>query len=199
MKYLPQLFENNKRWADTSTAVDADHFQRLANSQDPDYLWIGCSDSRVPATDVVGLQPGELFVHRNVANLARSEDPSAQCVITYAINELKVDHVIVCGHHGCGGVQAALADSQPWDIQRWIEPIRSTRLQFQRELDELEPDARWLRLCELNVEAQVTNLRKNPVLVEAWRSGHRVTVHGWMYNVADGLLRDLGVSADQPA
>ena len=198
MKYLPHLFENNKRWAAERTAADPQHFERLADSQDPDYLWIGCADSRVPATSIVGLQPGELFVHRNVANLVGGHDASAQCVLNYAVNALKVDHVIVCGHYGCGGVGAALGPAQAWEIERWIEPIRGTRDRNKAELNALDETAQWRKLCELNVEAQVEALRKNPTLHAAWQRGHAITVHGWMYDLAEGLLHDLKVSADGP-
>ena len=195
---LAHLLENNRRWAAQRSAESPTYFETLSKGQDPDVLWIGCADSRVPATQIVGLQPGELFVHRNVANLAQNTDASAQCVVAYAVNELKVDHIIVCGHYGCGGVQAALGPTQPWDVERWIQPIRSIRTRHQAALEALAPDARWRRLCELNVEAQVSSLSHNAVVRDAWRRGHNLVVHGWMYDLADGLLRDLDVDAARP-
>lgn len=198
MKSLSHLLQNNKRWAAERLAANPQHFENLVDAQDPDYLWIGCSDSRVPATQIVGLKPGELFVHRNVANLASSHDESAQCVLAYAVNELKVDHIIVCGHYGCGGIAAALGPTRPWAIQHWIEPIRSLASSHQRELDKLNPAARWRRLCEINVADQVANLHANPILRDAWMRGDAITIHGWMYELATGLLHDLALDTDRP-
>lgn len=196
MKALAHLFENNRAWAEGRREADPEYFSRIKDGQDPDYLWIGCADSRVPVDQMLGLQAGDLFVHRNVANLARNEDPSAQAVLEHAVHALKVDHIIVCGHYGCGGVAAALASSVPWAIERWIQPVRSLRTMHERALAALPDDAaRWRRLCELNVLSQIETLKSNTIVQQAWNSGHKVALHGWIYDVADGLLRDLHVDA----
>ena len=200
MRYLPELFANNQRWAARCRAEDPDFFARLCELQAPAYLWIGCADSRVPANQIVGLQPGELFVHRNVANVVAPDDPNLFSVLQYAVEVLRVSHVIVCGHFGCGGVLAALGEplsQQP--LESWIRHIREVRERHAAELDALaDRDARWRRLCELNVAAQVRAVCASASVRAAWMSGQPLAVHGWIYDLHDGLLRDLDLSAAAP-
>jgi carbonic anhydrase len=197
VRLLPRLFANNRAWAADQKARDPDFFERLLAIQRPDYLWIGCADSRVPANQIVGLAPGELFVHRNVANIVRRDDPNCLSVLQYAVDTLGVKHVIVCGHYQCGGVQAAFGPHTQQPLEGWIEQIRVLRQEHTAELDRL-PDAaaRWRRLCELNVVAQVRTLAALPTIVDARRRGLTVGLHGWIYDLSDGLLRDLEVSDD---
>lgn len=200
MKTLPQLFENNRAWARRMTRHDPAFFDRLLHQQSPEFLWIGCSDSRVPANEIVGLPPGELFVHRNVANLVVHTDVNCLSVIQYAVEVLKVRHVIVCGHYGCGGVKAALDEAHPHGlIDNWLGHLRDV---YRRRLPELsavrDREAMLDRLCELNVAEQVLNVCGTTILRDAWRRGRRVTVHGWIYDIADGLLKDLDVSCSAP-
>lgn len=198
MRFLPHLFANNRQWAEARTRDDPAFFRRLAAIQRPEYLWIGCSDSRVPANEIVGLAPGELFVHRNVANLVAEGDANCLSVIQYAVETLKVTHVIVTGHYGCGGVQASLGPELPPPLGSWLEPLRGVVRESSAELDALPDDAaRWQRLCELNVIAQVRRLIRLPVVLAAWARGQTLALHGWIYDVRDGLLRDLGVSVDR--
>ncbi|HSP35717.1 MAG TPA: carbonic anhydrase [Thermoanaerobaculia bacterium] len=198
MKYLPRLFENNARWASRITSSDPHFFERLSAIQRPEYLWIGCSDSRVPASHIVGLDPGEMFVHRNIANIVVPTDPNCMAVLEFAINTLEVDHVIVCGHYNCGGVRAALEGNASGFVGEWLTPL----VQFSRRkpelLDETEAfDSRWAKLCEMNVMKQVETLTRTDVVRNAWKMKRRVTLHGWIYSLRDGLLRDLGVSVAQ--
>ena len=193
MRSLPQLFENNRAWAAAITGRDPDFFRRLASQQSPDYLWIGCADSRVPANEIVGLMPGELFVHRNVANLVIHTDLNCLSVLQFAVDVLKVRHVIVCGHYGCGGVRAALDDSQHGLIDNWLRHIQDIARSCSGELAALGGDARVDRLCELNVREQAHNVARTTIVQEAWRRGQPLTVHGWIYGLRDGLLKDLGV------
>jgi len=171
-------------------------FKSLARQQSPRFLWIGCSDSRVPANEIVGLLPGELFVHRNVANLVIHTDMNCLSVLQYAVDVLKVEHVIVCGHYGCGGVAAAVGDRRHGLIDNWLRHIRDI---YQRRKEELasEPDqaARLRRLCEINVEEQVANASHTTIVQDAWHRGQKLRIHGWIYDIQDGLLKDLGVSA----
>lgn len=196
MNYLPQLFEKNRNWAARHVADDPHYFQRLCEIQQPAYLWIGCSDSRVPANEIVGLAPGELFVHRNVANLVSSGDANCMSAVQYAVEVLQVRHIIVTGHYGCGGVRAVL-ESTPAGVHvdRWLAPLRQVSLSHGSELLAI-PDftQRWARLCELNVEAQVRNLLASDVVIDARLRGLELFVHGWIYDLHDGLLRDLGVT-----
>jgi carbonic anhydrase len=195
MQTLPQLFENNRRWAERVAADDPGFFQRLAVQQAPEYLWIGCSDSRVPANEIVGLRPGELFVHRNVANVVTHTDFNCLSVMQYAIDVLRVRHVIVCGHYGCGGVRAAMEDHALGLIDNWLRHVRDVVAAHEGALRSLPGDAARLdRLCELNVIAQVRNVCDTTIVQAAWRAGHRLSVHGWIYGLQDGLLRDLGVT-----
>ncbi|MDR3670012.1 MAG: carbonic anhydrase [Holophaga sp.] len=197
MRFLPHLFANNRAWAIQQTQRDPGFFERLCALQKPDYLWIGCSDSRVPANEIVGLIPGELFVHRNIGNVVRQDDPNCLSVVQYAVDFLHVCHVIVAGHYNCGGVQAALGPATPGPLEGWIAPIRSLRQAHARELALLPDDsARWQRLCELNVMDQVRVLASLPTIVQAWQRGQALAIHGWIYDLHNGLLRDLGVSVN---
>ncbi len=199
MKYLSELFDSNRAWAAGHVDRDPAFFERLCDIQAPDYLWIGCSDSRVPANEIVGLAPGELFVHRNVANLVKREDPNGMAVVQYAVDVLRVRHIIVCGHYGCGGVRAALAGVESGFIQRWLEPLHDLSREHADVLASLPDEAsRWARLCEMSVVSQVQELVSTPVVQAAWSAGNAVSVHGWIYSLRDGLLRDLGVSVNGP-
>lgn len=195
MKWLPRLFANNRAWAAAQKARDPGFFERLLAIQRPEYLWIGCSDSRVPANQIVGLAPGELFVHRNVANIVRADDPNCLSVLQYAVDTLGVAHVIVCGHYRCGGVQAAFGPHTDEPLESWIGQLRALRRDHAAELDALPGEAdRWHRLCELNVIAQVRTLNQLPTVTDGRARGQVVHVHGWIYDLRDGLLRDLEVS-----
>lgn len=197
MRFLPRLFANNRAWAADRKAKDPAFFERLCSIQRPEYLWIGCSDSRVPANEIVGLVPGELFVHRNVANIVRSDDPNCLSVLQYGIDTLGISHVIVCGHYQCGGVQAAFGPHTHQPLEGWIEELRALRHEHAAELERLPDDAeRWHRLCELNVVGQVRTLSALPTVVDARRRGHAIDIHGWIYDLRDGLLRDLEVNDD---
>lgn len=201
MRLLPELFERNQRWAEEVRRRDPEFFAELARQQAPPYLWIGCSDSRVPANQITGLQPGEMFVHRNVANVVAHGDLNCLSVLHFAVQVLKVHHVIVCGHYGCGGVRAALEGKPVGLVDHWLRFVRDVAREHRDELDGLpDLDARVDRLCELNVRAQARHVAESPVVQEAWRRGEEVAVHGWIYALHDGRLRDLGVcftAADQ--
>ncbi|MCB2156702.1 carbonate dehydratase [bacterium] len=198
MRELKQLFDNNRQWAENRAAQDASYFPRLASEQNPDYLWIGCADSRVPANEIVGLDPGELFVHRNVANLVVHTDFNALSVIQYAVEYLKVKHIIVCGHLGCGGVKAAMGKAQVGLADNWLRHIRDVYAAHARELDKLAETARYHRLVELNVLHQVSNVCHTTIIQNAWNRGEKLSVHGWVYNLEDGLLRDLDCCISGP-
>jgi carbonic anhydrase len=194
MTPLTDLLANNRRWAAAITQDKPDFFPTLARQQAPKYLWVGCSDSRVPANEIVGLLPGELFVHRNVANLVLHADLNCLSVLQYAVDVLRVEHVIVCGHYGCGGVLAALEGKSLGLIDNWIRNITDVRHRHRQELDALGSERqRFDRLCELNVIAQVANLAHTTVAQDAWRRGQSLTVRGWIYGLQDGLLKDLDV------
>ncbi|MSR23002.1 MAG: carbonate dehydratase [Gemmatimonadetes bacterium] len=189
---LDHLFENNRTWSAQMTRQDGAFFQRLAAQQAPKYLWIGCSDSRVPANEIVGLLPGELFVHRNVANLVVHTDLNCLSVIQYGVEVLKVEHIIVCGHYGCGGVSAALHKMELGLIDNWLRHLVGVREKFSALLDALPTDdARAQKLCELNVTEQVRNVCHATFVQNAWKKGQRLAVHGWIYGLHDGLLGDL--------
>ncbi|MBL0314135.1 MAG: carbonic anhydrase [Holophagaceae bacterium] len=195
MRYLPQLLLNNRAWAERQTGQDPDFFKRLCAIQKPDHLWIGCADSRVPANEIVGLPPGELFVHRNVGNIVRWDDQNCLAVLQYAVDVLQISHIIVCGHYRCGGIQAAFGPPTTDPLEGWIAHIRTIRQTHAGELAALpDEDARWQRLCELNVMEQVRILRGLPTVVQAWERGQQLAVHGWIYDLRNGLLRDLEVS-----
>jgi carbonic anhydrase len=192
---LKDLFANNRAWAQKMTREDAGFFTRLSNQQAPSYMWIGCADSRVPANEIVGLAPGELFVHRNVANIVVHADLNCLSVLQFAVEVLKVKHVIVCGHYGCGGVGAALRDDRLGLVDNWLRHVQDVRWKHQTELDGLPTEQkRHDRLCELNVVEQVLNVSQTTVVRDAWSRGQPLAVHGWIYDLHDGLLRDLGVS-----
>lgn len=198
MRFLPQLFENNRAWAAAQTRPDPEFFERLCAIQTPEYVWIGCADSRVPANQIVGLKPGELFVHRNVANVVYPDDINCLSVLQYAVETLRVKHVIVCGHYGCGGVRAAMGPEVAPPVETWLTSIRETHASRRSDLEGLDDDARWRRLCELNVVRQVETLRGLPLVRDAWRRGQTLVLHGWIYDLRDGLLRDLRISVDRP-
>ena len=200
MRYLPQLFVNNRAWVERRTGEDPEFFRRRAREQQaPDYLWFGCSDSRVPANEIVGLDAGEMFVHRNVANLLREEDDNAMSVLAYAVDVLRVPHVIVCGHSGCGGVQAALGPPLPSPLEEWIAPVREAAAAHDDELAALDPAARWRRLCEINVRRQLAALADTRTVRAAWERGQPLDLHGWLYELETGELVDLGVTTAGPA
>jgi carbonic anhydrase len=193
MRTLPLLFENNRRWARRINERDPGFFKSLAAQQSPKYLWIGCSDSRVPANEIVGLLPGELFVHRNVANVVVHTDLNCLSVLQYAVDVLTVEHVIVCGHYGCGGVRAAFLKSSLGLIDNWLRHVQDVRSAHAAEIDAARDDeSRINRLCELNVLEQVRHVCQTTIVADAWRRGQSLAIHGWIYDVADGLLRDLG-------
>jgi len=194
MKVLKNLFENNRRWASQQTQSDPDFFNRLLQQQSPEYLWIGCSDSRVPANEIVGLLPGELFVHRNVANLVVKNDLNCLSVIQFAVDALKVKHIIICGHYGCGGVKAVLDNTKIGLVDDWLDNLKPVKENFQRNLFEIKDDAlRFNKLCELNVVEQVFNVCKTDIIQRAWQRAQNLSVHGWIYDIKDGLLQDLNV------
>jgi len=196
---LDDLKTNNRHWAERKLAGDPGFFKRLEGQQSPDYLWIGCSDSRVPANEIVGLDPGELFVHRNVANLAPPQDANYLSVLQFAVDVLKVKHVLVVGHYGCGGVNAAVDGERRGLVDHWLHPIREVEHDHREELDALTGKDRANRLCELNVIRQVRNVASDVFVQDAWARGQSLTVHGWVYSIANGLVTDLGVSVDSEA
>ena len=199
-KALPDLFAKNRAWAAAMIRRDPKFFQRLTRQQAPRYLWIGCSDSRVPANEIVDLAPGELFVHRNVANVVVHADVNCLSAMQYAVDVLKVEHIIVCGHYGCGGVLAALRDQRLGLVDNWLRHVQDVRLKHQAELDALRDEAaRQRRLCELNVIEQVLNVSLTTVVREAWSRGQSIAVHAWVYDIADGLLQDLGMGVTSEA
>jgi carbonic anhydrase len=191
---IEALFANNRRWAASMEREDPGFFRRLVDQQQPQFLWIGCSDSRVPANQITGLAPGEVFVHRNVANVVSATDLNCMSVIDFAIRRLRVRHIIVCGHYGCAGVLAASEEGTIGVTDAWLSGIREIRDRHQAELEPLAPAAAQARLCELNVREQVRVLSRTTVLRQAWKRGQSVDVHGWIYGIEDGLRRDLGLS-----
>jgi len=194
---IQDLIAKNRAWAHNKTSADPGFFKRLVGQQAPAYLWIGCSDSRVPANEIVGLDPGEMFVHRNVANLAPPQDANYLSVLQFAVQRLKVSHILVVGHYGCGGVLSALRNERLGLIDHWLSPIRELVRLHQGELDALPDEtARHNRLCELNVLRQVENVATDPIVTEAWGQGADLTVHGWCYSLATGLVNDLGVAVN---
>jgi carbonic anhydrase len=199
MRLLKALFDNNRDWAAGMTAQDPEFFSRLLAQQAPDYLWIGCSDSRVPANQIVGLAPGELFVHRNVANVVVPSDLNCLSVLQFAVDVLKVRHVIVCGHYGCGGVRAALNDDRLGLIDNWLRHVQDVRDKHMGLLAHLADGAQRLdRLCELNAVEQVVRVAQTTVVQDAWARGQPLAVHGLVYALEDGLLRDLDMCVDDP-
>ena len=195
MKHLPRLFENNRAWAADVLRSDPGFFSRLQHQQAPSYLWIGCSDSRVPANQIVGLMPGEMFVHRNVANVFVHSDLNALSTLHFAVEVLRVSHVIVCGHYGCGGVGAALRGERHGLVDNWLRHVADVREKHRERLGPGNGPAEHDRLCELNVMEQVRNVANTTVVRDAWTRGQPLALHGWIYGLADGLLHDLGVTA----
>jgi carbonic anhydrase len=196
---LEHLKGNNRRWAETKVAADPGFFKRLEGQQAPEHLWIGCSDSRVPANEIVGLDPGEMFVHRNVANLAPPQDANYLSVLQFAVDVLKVRHILVVGHYGCGGVAAAVDGRRLGLVDHWLHPIREVSHRHREELDALpEGKARLDRLCELNVLRQVLNVASDVFVQDAWARAQALCVHGWVYSIADGLITDLDTDVDSP-
>ena len=199
MNALDNLFENNRLWAAEMQAHDPDFFQRLSQQQSPDYLWIGCSDSRVPANQIIGLLPGAVFVHRNVANVVVHTDLNCLSVIQYAVEVLQVEHIIVCGHYGCGGVQAALRDDRLGLIDNWLRHVRDAYQKHQTALSVITDERQqWDRLCELNVVEQVAHVCQTTIMQDAWARGQALTVHGLIYGLQDGRLRSLNISVSHP-
>jgi len=199
MRVLGKLFENNRKWASVIKQADPDFFSKLSKQQHPEYLWIGCSDSRVPANQIVNLMPGEIFVHRNIANLVIHTDLNCLSVIQYAVDVLRVKHIIVCGHYGCGGVKAAVDNREHGLIDNWLRHIKDVYRYYQEEIDVLGNDeAKMRRLCELNVIEQVANICHTSIVQSAWRAGQELAVHGWVYGIEDGILKDLNVCTTNP-
>ena len=196
---LDNLKANNRAWAQRKVAADPGFFRRLERQQAPEYLWIGCSDSRVPANEIVDLDPGELFVHRNVANLAPPQDANYLSVLQFAVDVIKVKHIIVVGHYGCGGVSAAIDSKRRGLVDHWLHPIREVYQDHRVELETiLDEPARLNRLCELNVTRQVRNVASDVFVQDAWLRGQELSVHGWVYSLSNGLVNDLNVSVSKP-
>jgi carbonic anhydrase len=197
MKNYKRLLDQNREWAASITASDPEFFQRLAKQQSPKFLWIGCADSRVPATQLVGMVPGEMFVHRNVANLVVHTDFNCLSVMQYAVDVLRVEHIIVCGHYGCGGVKAAMENAQLGLIDNWLRHVQDVVRDHEHALLEIKDREKRLdRLCELNVVEQVLNVARTTIVQSAWQRAQQLAVHGWIYRLEDGLLRDLAISID---
>jgi carbonic anhydrase len=191
MKQISQLLENNKNWSESTKETDPEFFNRLSERQSPEYLWIGCSDSRVPANQIVGLIPGDIFVHRNVANLVVHTDFNCLSVLQYAVDVLKVKHVIVCGHYGCGGVDAALGDQQFGLIDNWLGHIKDLAYKHREELAPLNEHDKSARMCELNVMEQAENVRRSNIIKDATNRGQSVKIHSWIYSLRNGRIKDL--------
>jgi carbonic anhydrase len=193
--FYTKLIENNKEWVNRNLAKDPEFFTRLADGQEPPLLWIGCSDSRVPANEIIGAAPGEVFVHRNIANMVIHTDISMLSVLDYAVNVLKVKHIIVCGHYGCGGVKAAMGNSQIGLIDNWIRHIKDVYRFHYQELDKIENEKeRFNCFVELNVSEQVLDLAKTSIIQSAWKKEQQIHIHGWVYDIRDGLINDLKVT-----
>ena len=194
-----ELLENNRKWARAAVAADPEYFSRLAHQQSPQYLWIGCSDSRVPANQIIGLAPGEVFVHRNIANVVVHTDLNCLSVIQFAVDILKVRHIILCGHYGCSGVHAAMTKHRIGLSDNWLRHVQDVAAKHGSELEKLaEEERRHRRLCELNAREQVENIAQCTAVHEAWERGQPLEVHGWIYDLKDGLIHDLNVSRSSP-
>jgi carbonic anhydrase len=198
MAILDHLLENNRVWANSISASDPDFFRKLSTQQSPEYLWIGCSDSRVPANQITGLAPGEIFVHRNVANVVAETDFNVLAVIQYAVDVLKVRHIIVCGHYGCGGVQAALENFRHGMIDNWLAGIRALARENHDVLQGLPPEQAVDRLCELNVLAQSAHVARTTILEDAWERGQDISIHSWIYRLSSGLITPLSPEIVRP-
>lgn len=198
--FYKKLIDNNKNWVESKISNDPEFFSRLANGQSPPVLWIGCADSRVPANEIIGAQPGEVFVHRNIANMVVHSDMNMLSVLDYAVNALKVTHVIVCGHYGCGGVKAAMGNQSHGLVDNWIRHIKDTYRFHKPELDAiLNEEERLNRFIELNVQEQVYDLSKTSIVQNAWRNGQELHLHGWVYGVGSGLVKDLDINVSSNA
>ncbi len=194
-KFYNQLLENNKEWVTKSLESDPDFFNKLADGQQPPLLWIGCADSRVPANEIIGAQPGEVFVHRNIANMVVHTDMNMLSVLDYAVNVLKVKHVIVCGHYGCGGVKAAMGNQNIGLIDNWIRHIKDVFRFHNEELSAIKDEQKKFdRFVELNVKEQVMDLAKTSIIQNAWKNEQPLHVHGWVYDIKDGIIKDLDVN-----
>ena len=194
-KSIKNLLENNKNWVASKLAIDPSYFEKLSNSQNPEYLWIGCSDSRVPANQITGTLPGDIFVHRNIANMVVHSDMNMLSVLSYAVEVLKVKHIIVCGHYGCGGVLAAMQNKQFGLIDNWLRHIKDVYRYHHKELDAIaDKTQRARRFVEVNVMEQVHDLCKTSIVQNAWKNKQPLHVHGWVYDIHDGIIKDLNVS-----
>lgn len=193
--FYKKILDNNKKWVENKLAISPDYFKNLADGQNPPLLWIGCSDSRVPANEIIGAEPGEVFVHRNIANMVVHSDMNMLSVLDYAVNALKVKHVIVCGHYGCGGVKAAMGNSSIGIIDNWIRHIKDVYRFHQQELDAITDEKeRFNTFVEINVKEQVLDLAKTSIVQNAWKNGQELSLHGWVYGLNDGYVTDLGVN-----
>ena len=193
--FYKKILDNNKQWVENKLAISPNYFKNLAEGQNPPLLWIGCSDSRVPANEIIGAEPGEVFVHRNIANMVVHSDMNMLSVLDYAVNALKVKHVIVCGHYGCGGVKAAMGNTSIGIIDNWIRHIKDVYRFHQHELDAIENEKeRFNKFVEINVKEQVMDLAKTSIVQNAWRNGQELSLHGWVYGLNDGYVTDLGVN-----
>lgn len=199
-EFYSQLLENNKKWVESKLNLDKDFFNRLANGQQPPLLWIGCADSRVPANEIIGAQPGEVFVHRNIANMVVHSDMNMLSVLDYAVNALKVKHVIVCGHYGCGGVKAAMGNQSFGLVDNWIRHIKDSYRHHKNELDAIQnEDERFDRFVEVNVQEQVLDLAKTSIVQKAWENKQELYLHGWVYGVGSGVVKDLNFNISSNA
>lgn len=193
--FYKKILDNNKKWVENKLAISPNYFKNLAEGQNPPLLWIGCSDSRVPANEIIGAEPGEVFVHRNIANMVVHSDMNMLSVLDYAVNALKVKHVIVCGHYGCGGVKAAMGNTSIGIIDNWIRHIKDVYRFHQNELDAIENEKeRFNKFVEINVKEQVMDLAKTSIVQNAWKNGQELSLHGWVYGLNDGYVTDLGVN-----
>ncbi|WP_041277626.1 carbonate dehydratase [Desulfotalea psychrophila] len=196
MKTLKHLFERNLEWANKIKERDPDFFPQLSKEHSPDYLWIGCSDSRVPANQITNLPPGDVFVHRNIANVVVHTDLNCLSVLQYAVDVLKVKHIIVCGHYGCGGIKASMEDAEHGLIDNWLRHVKDVIRLNADKLKDLEPDKKFNLLCELNVIEQVTNVCNTTIVQNAWKKGAELSIHGWIYSLRNGILKDLTTCID---
>lgn len=194
-KFYNQLLENNKKWVQSKLDIDPDFFKKLAGGQQPPLLWIGCADSRVPANEIIGAQPGEVFVHRNIANMVVHSDMNMLSVLDYAVNALKVRHIIVCGHYGCGGVKAAMSNAHNGLVDNWIRHIKNVYRLHKAELDRInDEETKFNKFVELNVVEQVYDLAKTTIVQQAWNNNQSLHIHGWVYGIGSGVVKDLGVN-----
>lgn len=199
MRVLKKIFKQNRMWAERVKTTDPNFFRDLSRQQNPEYLWIGCSDSRVPANQIVDMPPGQIFVHRNIANLVVHTDLNCLSVIQFAVDVLKVKHIIVCGHYGCGGIQAAMDNREHGLIDNWLRHIKDVYRFHQTKIDTIQNEIEKINLlCELNVVEQVTNVCQTTIVQRAWKAEQELAVHGWIYNIEDGILKDLNVRITSP-